>query len=117
MRKKFSEWLEDRRIVIGPAASEYGDVTQGAFLIERGSSTIRVVASTGHNWDHVSVSLVDRCPTWEEMCIVKDLFFDEEECVVQYHPPKSRYVNIHPFCLHLWRPHDTIFPVPPVWMV
>ena len=55
-------------------------------------------------WEHVSVSTPERCPTWEEMCWIKDLFWDEEETVVQYHPPKSRYVNMHPFTLHLWRP-------------
>ena len=51
----------------------------------------------------ISVSLVDRCPTWQEMCGVKRRFFEPEDCVVQYHPPESTYVNDHPYCLHLWR--------------
>ena len=31
---------------------------------------------------------------------------------VQYHPPKSEYVNNHKYCLHLWRPisGDIIYP-------
>ena len=53
--------------------------------------------------EHVSVSLRRRCPTWDEMCMVKDIFWADEECVVQFHPPKSKYVNFHPYCLHLWR--------------
>ena len=38
------------------------------------------------------------------MCFIKDLFWDGEDVVVQYHPAKSEYVNIANFCLHLWRP-------------
>lgn len=73
---------------------------------------LAVVFSWGGGWDHISVSHRNRTPTWDEMCMVKDIFFDEEECVVQYHPPKSHYVNNHPYCLHLWKPqnHEIIMP-------
>jgi hypothetical protein len=54
-------------------------------------------------WEHVSVSARNRCPNWPEMCFVKELFWEDEECVFQLHPPKSQYVNNHPFCLHLWK--------------
>lgn len=56
-------------------------------------------------WEHVSVSPCNRKratpPTWAEMCEIKHMFFEDEEAVVQYHPPKSEYVNNHPYCLHL----------------
>lgn len=72
-----------------------------------GGPFLRILASTPDDsaleFDHVSVSLPMRCPTWEEMCKVKDLFFEEEDQVIQYHPPKSEYVNNHRFCLHLWK--------------
>jgi len=58
------------------------------------------------------VSRVDRCPTWEEMCLVKDLFWDDTDCVIQYHPSRSDYVNNHPYCLHLWRPIGIELPRP-----
>jgi hypothetical protein len=77
----------------------------------------RIVFSWGDGWDHVSVSFSDRCPTWEEMCMAKDVFFREDECVVQYHPAKSDYVNRHLFCLHLWKPQDAEIPKPPKYMV
>lgn len=76
-----------------------------------------VIASDGEGWEHVSVSLAYRPPVWEEMCIVKGIFWDAEDCVVQYHPPKSTYVNFHPHALHLWRPTGVVLPVPPAWMV
>jgi len=49
------------------------------------------------------------------MCKIKNLFFEEEETVVQFHPPKSQYVNFNPFALHLWRPLDDSIKTPPVW--
>lgn len=72
-----------------------------------------VIFSWVGGWEHVSVSYPNRCPTWEEMCTVKDMFWNEEECVVQYHPPKSEYVNNYPYCLHLWRKSGENFETPP----
>lgn len=68
-------------------------------------------------WDHVSVSLPNRCPNWKEMCFIKDLFFYLDETVIQYHPPKSEHINNHPYCLHLWRPHEYVIPLPMSSMV
>lgn len=64
-------------------------------------------------WEHVSVSTSTRCPTWEEMCLVKKLFWRDDETVVQFHPAESEYVNRHPFCLHLWRDVETDHQLPP----
>ena len=47
------------------------------------------------------------------MCYIKDLFFDKDEIVIQYHPAEKDYVNIHPNTLHMWRPHKKKIPVPP----
>lgn len=76
-----------------------------------------VVFSNGLGWDHVSVSMPDRCPTWEEMCIIKDIFFDEEDTVVQYHPSKSIYQNMAKYCLHLWKSQKEDFITPPINLV
>lgn len=80
----------------------------GYFEIPRPSGTLRIIAMDANEeyakgWEHVSVSLNNRTPTWEEMCLVKDLFWKDEEDVFQFHPPKSDYVNFHEHCLHLWR--------------
>ena len=78
---------------------------------------LRVIASWGDGWDHVSVSLQNRCPLWDEMQFIKQCFFEDEEAVMQLHPRKSDYVNFHPYCLHLWKPQSAVIPVPPTWMV
>lgn len=92
-----------------------GDETCGAFKVLVFGRSFFCIASCGGGWEHVSVSPKNqkRCPTWEEMCAIKDLFFDPEETVVQYHPAHSRYVNNHPYCLHLWRPVGAELPEPP----
>lgn len=64
-------------------------------------------------WEHVSVSTPVRCPTWEEMCFVKGIFWDQEDAVIQLHPPRSEWINDHPYCLHLWRPIGIELPRPP----
>ena len=74
---------------------------------------IRVIASSGEGWDHVSVSLPNRCPNWLEMSYIKNLFFKSDEWAVEYHPPKSENINVHQYCLHLWRCQNQNFPIPP----
>lgn len=74
---------------------------------------MRVIWSFDGGWEHVSVSYRKRTPTWDEMCKVKEMFWNDDETVVQYHPPKSEYVNIHEYCLHLWRKKNTDFETPP----
>lgn len=81
------------------------------------TAPIQVIASDGEGWEHVSVSLPNRCPTWTEMCRVKELFWDPEDCVMQLHPPKSEWISNHQYCLHLWRPVSVWIPTPPSWMV
>lgn len=75
-----------------------------------------VVWSTGGGWDHVSVSYPSRTPGWMEMQRAKELFFEDEECVMQLHPKASEYVDFHPHCLHMWRPQGQEIPQPPSWM-
>ena len=93
----------------------YGN--NGAFVVKIHNVTAKVIASDGLGWEHVSVSLPHRPPNWAEMCQIKDIFWDDEDCVIQYHPPKSVYVNNHSYCLHLWRPTAVALPRPPQGMV
>jgi hypothetical protein len=94
-----------------------GDETCGAFEVPYKNYRLLALASSGASWDHVSVSLKKRIPSWEQMNFIKDLFFYEEETVMQLHPPKSQYVDNCSNCLHLWRPHDVEIPLPPSILV
>ena len=114
MRERFSRRVEGSRFVDGPYRSGGGE-HNGAFIL-RHPNTYRkfmVIISDGGGWDHVSVSTRNRCPTWDEMCWVKDLFFDVTEYAIQIHPRAEDYVNDHPHCLHLWKPQDEHLELPP----
>ena len=91
----------------------YGEIWQA------GKAFASVLWSFGGGWEHVSMAPYKRShtPTWDEMCRLKDMFFRDDEVVVQYHPAKSAYVNNMPNCLHLWRPLLEAMPVPPSIMV
>lgn len=94
---------EKFRIKDGHLGSDSSYGNNGVFSIPFESYEFRAIASDGDGWEHVSVSLKHRCPNWKEMCFIKNLFWDEEDCVVQFHPPKSEYVDNCETCLHLWK--------------
>lgn len=109
---------------------ELGDLRNGKLqdVPLQSGALVTIVFSDGCKWDHVSVSISSyitapvrnkdifreyRCPTWDEMCEVKEMFFHPAECAIQYHPPLLQYRNAHPYCLHLWRPQKKNIPMPP----
>lgn len=107
---------EQHRVRAGRWRSSKDDGNNGAFFVPNhardGDVPLKVLASDGEGWDHVSVSLPHRCPTWGEMDRLKNMFWDPEDCVMQLHPPRSQWVSNHPFCLHLWRPQQATIPQP-----
>ena len=113
---RLSSELEKYRFKDGPYGSHLGE-RSGAFEVPGPCGRVlRIIASEGNDeihWEHVSVSLPNRCPNWEEMCFVKALFWDDEDTVMQLHPPRSQWVNNHNYCLHMWRPLYTLIPCPP----
>lgn len=115
-----SDWnfLNRHRVRCGRYGSDESFGFNGAFTfpLPGEARKICVIASDQEGWKHVSVSFGQQSPkppTWDVMCAVKDLFFEPEDCVIQYHPPKSEYVNHHPGCLHLWMPLNEKIPLPP----
>ena len=85
--------------------------------VRRRSDFLLVIATDGLGWDHVSVSHPHRCPTWEEMEKVRELFFDDSETVLQFSVPRELHINNHPRCLHLWRNQAVEVELPPEWMI
>lgn len=79
------------------------------------------IAGDGEGWEHVSVHMIKHgktcTPSWSDMCKIKSMFWGAEDCVIQYHPPKSEYVNNHKNCLHLWRPIGVAIQMPPSGLV
>jgi hypothetical protein len=114
--------LEQYRVINGPMPSRIGDGPNGIFLIPHWKykkDRFQIIASDGMGWEHVSVTYYKRnkTPNWDDMCYIKGLFWEEEEMVMELHPPKSQYINNHPHTLHLWKPKDVKIPAPPVILV
>lgn len=98
--KSWEELKECKKIVW---TSKRIDGASGTLYCHRWVGSI--VYSTGAGWEHVSVAPFKKSiiPSWEDMCFVKDLFWNENEAVIQIHPAKKDYINNNPNCLHLWR--------------
>lgn len=117
MRKFVHPYL-DRYRTDGPFPATPPGADYGYFRVPIKGAMVTVISSGSANaiedgWEHVSVSLPSRIPTWDEMNFVKDLFWGEEETVIQFHPKKSQYVNACENCLHLWKRIGTEHELPP----
>lgn len=103
-----------------PLMGQYGDSSCGFFIIpSRNNNFYQVIASSGSGWDHISVCLLDRkgrfikrTLTWDEMCLIKKLFFYDDEYAVEFHPRKQDYIDDHHYVLHIWRSNILDFPLP-----
>jgi hypothetical protein len=120
MRKRLPRELEQGRLRRGYYASEPGDL-HGAFCIAgEWTSQLRILSSgvdREFGWEHVSVSTDRRCPSWEEMQKVKELFWMDDEVVMQLHPAKKDHISVAHYCLHLWRPLEAVIPLPPTELI
>jgi hypothetical protein len=92
-------------------------LTNGWAEVEGPFRRLTVIFSDGEGWEHVSVSTRGRCPNWDEMRFIKDLYWSADDVVMQLHPGRAEYVNNHPYCLHLWRPQGQTIPTPPPLLV
>lgn len=76
---------------------------QRAFEHRDGRHVVGTVGQhDGRWWLHVSVSRAKYIPSYEDLANVKRVFVGDEAQAVQIFPRRTRHVNIHAFCLHLW---------------
>lgn len=116
MRKEPNLRIEQYRRVDPLGRRQETNANYGYFEIKRPTGLLRAISSGVSNdtgWEHVSVSLANRCPTWDEMCYVKHLFWRDDETVIQFHPKASKYKNEMLYCLHLWKKIGEDHELPP----
>lgn len=80
--------------------SKVGD-NFGAFQMsgDDGKQMRIICAPTDELWQHVSVSLARRCPTWNELCKVKNLFWEDDEVMNMFDDRKYNWFKC-PDCLN-----------------
>lgn len=79
----------------------------GVIHLVRWKGTV-IFDSTSTPWEHVSVSPKKKgiFPTWYELKLIKEIFWQDDEEVIQFFPRKAEHVNVMTNCLHLWRNPD-----------
>lgn len=126
MRTELCGHVENGRLTDHPRlATEPNSGLNGAFVTpsRKTGQTLCIIASDATDWDdaqlgrprweHVSVHVDGRCPTYEEMMEVRGWFWLETETVVQFSVPQSEHINLHPHTLHMWRCIDEAVIQPP----
>lgn len=78
-----------------------------------------VICSHGAGWNHVSVSPFKKniMPSYNDMRMIKDIFWNEDEVAIHIFPAKADYVNNVENCLHLWESYHKEQPLPPSCLV
>jgi hypothetical protein len=104
MRPAPNSLIEKYRLLTDPASVLCRGTNTGSFLVHFKAYQLKVIACDLCGWDHVSVSLSSRVPSYEEMCFIKDLFFRDDEVAMQLHVAKADHINTNKNVLHLWRP-------------
>lgn len=94
-----------------PVPSDWTQVGPDSMFAWSHTSGLRVICSTdtmedGGTWLHVSVSRSNSLPSWDDLKLVKDAFIGRNHEAVQVLPRDEDFVNLHPFCLHLWSPES-----------
>lgn len=107
------------RVRTGTMGSDETYGWNGAFIVPLEGELWHVILSDGMGWRHLSVKNAQKkvLPSWGLMARLKELFFDDDAWVVQFHPAKDEYVNLHPCVLHLWESLDEPMPHPHVVQV
>lgn len=112
--RTINEIANDYHILIDGRA---GDSFSGTITFPHWQGS--VVCSTGAGWEHVSVAPYKRriVPSWDDMCMIKNIFWHKNEAVIQIHPQEAEYVNNVSNCLHLWRCTYKEMVLPPAILV
>lgn len=113
--KTIEEIKKTRNLFI--EAETENDGMGGHYTDTRNNKRLNFIFSYQLGWEHLSVSMPSKTPTWDQMCMMKDIFWNKDEVCIEYHPREEDYVNNHPHCLHIWRPTDVEIPTPPSILV
>jgi len=66
------------------------------------NSNIVIMHSIEDGLNHISMSYKDKLPSYEEMKEARYQICPDIDKMAQIFPNKEEFVNLHPYCLHLW---------------
>ena len=93
--------------VTPPGFRDEGVFAESAIIYRNKAQGLLVLASIatlegGKKVLHISLSRRSRLPSWDDVKRVKEAFLGSEREAYHVLPKQSDYVNLHPYCLHLW---------------
>jgi hypothetical protein len=62
-----------------------------------------VIVSIDAGLWHLSISTPNASPSYNEIKEARYKFIPDEVVMAQIFPPKSQFVNLHPYCHHLFQ--------------
>jgi len=62
----------------------------------------RIIVTRDNGLWHLSISTPDASPSYNEIKEARYRFLPNEVTMAQIFPPKEEFVNLHPYCHHLW---------------
>lgn len=89
-------WYEKKHLILKNPECGFACCNNGLFVIVGGEK------HGGKKWLHVSFSRKSRIPSYDDLLRVKKDFIGEDRKAVMVFPDKDHYVNLHPYCLHLY---------------
>jgi hypothetical protein len=112
-------WTTDLIPRVLPSGYRIMDETEDGARLEyrgmRGYHTVILSAAVEldqRRWLHVSVATPTKLPSWELLKEIKQIFIGRNKQAVQVMPTEERYINLHPYCLHLFHCLEENDPVP-----
>lgn len=74
----------------------------------------KVIVSVDNGSWHLSISAPDQLPSYKEMKEARYRYCPGDIYMAEIFPPIAEFVNVHPYCRHLWQIdiEKTNFPTP-----
>lgn len=69
---------------------------------------LRAITSQDEGRWHLSLSCADRLPTWTELSEAREALLPPHLFFCVPHPPREYWMNVHPYCLHLYEIRDSV---------
>lgn len=108
VKPQTANWKPPKNLPQNWRTIRLSEIEQQPYGVYRSRNGLAVIISCcryedNKNWIHLSISRKDKLPSWSEFVQVKEIFLGKESTAIQVIPPRSQWVNDHPFCLHLWQ--------------
>ena len=73
----------------------------------------RIIVSVDAGQWHLSISTATASPSYKEIKAARYKYIPDDVLMAQLFPSQKEFVNLHPYCHHLWEIKDINHPLAP----